>query len=158
MSVSMTTPSRVLIIDSPSAPASTQALAMVTMSVTSGDSLAKTGTPGALLRRTPSTTGALDTGSQAKTRPRSSTLGQEMLTSIAVTADECRSFCASRVYSSAVPPGDRDDDAGAALLEPGQVALDELLDPRALQTDRVEHAARRLGHPRRAGVPIGAAA
>ena len=43
MSVSITMPSSVLIIDRPSAPADTHALAIVTMSVTSGDSLAKTG-------------------------------------------------------------------------------------------------------------------
>ena len=44
----MTMPSSVLIIDRPSAPASTTAWAMATMSVTSGESLASTGTPGAL--------------------------------------------------------------------------------------------------------------
>ena len=43
VSVSMTIPSRVLISDRPSAPAETQALAIATMSVTSGDSLANTG-------------------------------------------------------------------------------------------------------------------
>ena len=41
--VSMAMPSSVLISDRPSAPAATQARAIVTMSVTSGDSLAKTG-------------------------------------------------------------------------------------------------------------------
>ena len=43
VSVSITMPSSVLIIDRPSAPADTHALAIATMSVTSGDSLAKTG-------------------------------------------------------------------------------------------------------------------
>ena len=40
---SMTRPGSVLIIDSPSAPADTQAFATATMSVTSGDSFAYTG-------------------------------------------------------------------------------------------------------------------
>src|SRR5215472_12906286 len=40
---SIVMPSRVLIIDRPSAPALTQALAIATMSVTSGDSFANTG-------------------------------------------------------------------------------------------------------------------
>ena len=48
-----------------------------------------------------------------------------------------------------VPAGDRDDRARAVLGQPGQVVLDERVDARALQPDRVEHAARRLGHPRR---------
>ena len=41
--VSIVMPSSVLIIDSPSAPAATQARAIATMSVTSGDSFANTG-------------------------------------------------------------------------------------------------------------------
>ena len=45
-SVSITMPSSVLIIASASAPAATHACATSTMSVTSGDSLAMTGTPG----------------------------------------------------------------------------------------------------------------
>ncbi len=43
VSMSITMPSMVLISESPSAPAATQALAISTMSVTSGDSLANTG-------------------------------------------------------------------------------------------------------------------
>ena len=43
VSVSIAMPSSVLIIDRPSAPADTHARAIATMSVTSGDSLAKTG-------------------------------------------------------------------------------------------------------------------
>ena len=43
VSVSITIPSRVLIIERPSAPAPTHARAIVTMSVTSGDSFANTG-------------------------------------------------------------------------------------------------------------------
>ena len=43
VSVSIAMPSNVLIIESPSAPAATQARAIATMSVTSGDSFANTG-------------------------------------------------------------------------------------------------------------------
>ena len=43
---------------------------------------------------------------------------------------------------------DRHDDARPALLEPGEVGLDEGVEARALETDGVEHAARGLGHPR----------
>ncbi len=65
--VSMTMPSSVLMTDSPSAPASTQARAMAAMSVTSGLSLAKTGVPAAVLWRTAWTTPLAARGSQAKT-------------------------------------------------------------------------------------------
>ena len=85
VSVSMTSPSAVLISESPSAPAATTARATATMSVTSGESFAKTGTPGVEDRRTECNTSAAAAGSQANTWPRSSTLGQEMLTSIAET-------------------------------------------------------------------------
>ena len=43
VTVSIAMPSSVLIIESPSAPAATQAPAIATMSVTSGDSFANTG-------------------------------------------------------------------------------------------------------------------
>ncbi len=47
-SVSMARPSSVLMTDRPSAPALTHATAMEAMSVTSGESLANTGMPGAV--------------------------------------------------------------------------------------------------------------
>ena len=67
------------------------------MSVTSGDSFAKTGT--LELRRTADTTAAADAGWQAKTWPRSSTFGQLMLTSMSATPSTSRSAWASSVYS-----------------------------------------------------------
>ena len=101
---SMTMPSSVLMSDSPSAPASTTDRATATMSVTSGDSLARTGTADWVARRTAWTTVAAATGSHAKTWPRSSTLGQEMLTSMAEMPSTARSRVASRTYSSTLPP------------------------------------------------------
>ena len=63
----MTMPSSVLMTDSPSAPASTQARAMLAMSVTSGESLAKTGTSASVFLRTALTTPDAALGSHAKT-------------------------------------------------------------------------------------------
>ena len=100
----MTMPSVVLTSASASAPAVTTECATATMSVTSGDSLTITGTPGVVARRTAATTPAAATGSHAKTWPRLSTFGHEMLTSTALTPSELRSRCASLVYSSTVPP------------------------------------------------------
>ena len=104
VSVSMTMPSSVLIMLSPSAPASTTARAISTMSVTSGDSLASTGMRGSVARRTADTTAEAGSAWQAKTWPRSSTLGHEMLTSIAETPSALRSRWARRWYSSTLPP------------------------------------------------------
>ena len=58
------------------------------MSVTSGVSLAKIGMSRGSCSRTRATTLALAIGSQAKTRPRLATLGQEMLTSTPTTASK----------------------------------------------------------------------
>src|SRR5215469_13022752 len=104
VSVSMTMPSRVLIIESPSAPADTHALATATMSVTSGDSLANTGRSYLAWPRTASMTAAESSGLAANTRPRCSTFGHEMLTSIAVTPAASDTLAASSAYSATVPP------------------------------------------------------
>src|SRR6266545_7905397 len=74
--VSIAMPSSVLIIDRPSAPASTQERATATMSVTSGESLANTGTLAGVASRTARSTDAAAYGSQAKTWPREATFGQ----------------------------------------------------------------------------------
>jgi hypothetical protein len=76
-STSMTIPSSVLIADSPSAPAATHARLMDTTSVTRAK-LREDGDVTGKLARTASTTAPAATGSQAKTWPRSSTLGREM--------------------------------------------------------------------------------
>src|SRR6202167_6226416 len=102
MSIAM--PSKVLISESPSAPAVTQARAIATMSVTSGDSLANTGMSYRARPRTASMTAPAAPASQANTCPRSSTFGQEMLTSMAVTPAESDRRAASSAYSSTVPP------------------------------------------------------
>ncbi len=78
---------------SPCAPESTHARAIATMSVTSGESLANTGTPA--LRRTAEMTSPAARASHAKTVPRSSTLGQLMLTSSIVMPGLLRSLAAS---------------------------------------------------------------
>ena len=63
----MTMPSRVLISEKPSTPASAQARAISAMSVTSGDSLAKTGCAGSAARRTAPITRDDAIASQANT-------------------------------------------------------------------------------------------
>ena len=77
---------------------------METMSVTSGDSLAKIGMRGSLCRLTAWMTSAADPASQANTWPRFSTFGQEMFTSIAETPRAMRRRAASFAYSSTEPP------------------------------------------------------
>src|SRR5579875_194895 len=92
-------PSGVLTSDSPSAPAATQARAIVTMSVTSGDSLANTGMSRLAPARTAATTAPAACASAANIRPASSALGQERLTSIAVTPAASDSLAARPAYS-----------------------------------------------------------
>src|SRR5215469_15856209 len=104
VSVSTTMPSRVLIIESPSAPADTHAFAMATMSVTSGDSFANTGRSYLAWPRTASMTDAESSGLAANMRPRCSTFGHEMLTSIAVTPAASDTRAASSAYSATVLP------------------------------------------------------
>src|SRR6185437_14337860 len=104
VSVSIATPRRELIIESPSAPAETHERAIATMSVTSGESLAKTGRSCLVLARTASITAPASTGSHANTCPRCSTFGQEMFTSSAVTPAASEMRAASSAYSSTVLP------------------------------------------------------
>ncbi len=100
----MTIPSVVFTSARPSAPASRQTRAIATMSVTSGESLARTGTRPATTSATPATTCADDTGSHAKTRPRFATFGHEMFTSTAPTPGSPASRAASSANSSASLP------------------------------------------------------
>ena len=74
-------PSSVLIIDTPSTPASTTLEAISTMSVTSGDSFAKIGDSLVHSWRTVEMTSAAEYGLHANTCPRLSTFGQEIFTS-----------------------------------------------------------------------------
>ena len=74
----------VLMTDRASAPASTQARAMATMSVTLGESLTMTGLR--VFSRTASTTAEAAAGSVPKTIPPCLTLGQEMFTSTPATS------------------------------------------------------------------------
>src|SRR6266851_3766457 len=101
---SMAMPSSVLISDRPSAPAVTQALATATMSVTSGDSFANTGMSYLALLRTAAITLPARCGSSANGCPASSALGQERLTSMAVTPAVSDSRPASPAYSRMVWP------------------------------------------------------
>ena len=57
-----------------------------------------------IVRRTPSITRRDASGSHANTRPRFSTLGQEILTSIALIPETDLSFLANVEYSSTVSP------------------------------------------------------
>ena len=138
VSVSMTTPRVVLIMDSPSAPAATTDSAISTMSVTSGDSFARTGTVEFVLRRTALITPAAADGSQAKTSPLLSTLGQEMLTSRAGDSGSWRSRLAAPPNSSAVLPAIETTPAHPPT-QPFQVVGDEGFDARPLQSNGVEH-------------------
>ena len=100
----ITIPKTVLIRAKPSAPASTTPRAIDTKSVTSGESLAIIGSSPPIVRRTPSITRREASGSQAKTRPRFSTLGHEIFTSMALIPDTERSLRARVEYSSTVSP------------------------------------------------------
>jgi hypothetical protein len=126
-SVSMTMPSRVLMTDRPSAPALTHAIAMDAMSVTSGESLANTGMPGAVFCRTACTTSTRRAGRTANTCPRSSTFGQLMFTSTIARPGRPRSFWASR-RSRRRCRRDRHDGARAAVGQPRQVVVEEGVD------------------------------
>ena len=100
----MTIPKTVLINASPSAPASTTPRAMETKSVTSGESFAMIGSSPPSVRLTPSMTRREASGSHAKTKPRFSTLGHEIFTSIALIPETERNFRAKVEYSSTVSP------------------------------------------------------
>ena len=148
-SVSITMPSSVLIIDRPSAPAATHDRAIATMSVTSGDSLANTGMSYLVA--------GADGGDHRAGGGRIA--GEHLAAVLDVRAGDVH---LDRGHPGRVgQPGgqlgvllhraarDRDHGPGAPGQQPGQVALQERVDARALQADRVEHAAAGLGHPRR---------
>ena len=77
---------------------------METRSVTSGDNLAIIGNSPPIVLRTPSITRLDASGSQAKTNPLFSTLGQEILTSMALMPETERNLRAKVEYSSTVSP------------------------------------------------------
>ena len=93
-----------LISARPSAPASTTPFAIDTKSVTSGDNLAIIGSSPPIVLRTPSITLREASGSHAKTKPRFSTLGHEIFTSMALIPETERIFRARVEYSSTVSP------------------------------------------------------
>ena len=97
-------PNKVLIKANPSTPAFITDRAISTISVTSGDNFAIMGSSPPMLRRTLSIAALAVSGWQAKTWPRFSTFGQEMLTSIALIPCTERSLLASTPYSSTFSP------------------------------------------------------
>ena len=99
---SIAMPIRVLISDSASAPASTQACAMATMSVTLGESLTISGF--LVTARQALTTLAAHAGSVPKTIPPCLTLGHEMFISSAAISGISSRRRAISAYSSMVPP------------------------------------------------------
>src|SRR5437870_5343952 len=101
VSMSMARPTRVLISDSASAPASAAARAIDTMSVTFGVSLTNRGR--VHTARTAATTSLVSCGSTPKMRPRS-TLGQDTLSSTAATPSSRLSHSASVTNSRTVSP------------------------------------------------------
>ena len=104
VSTLITIPRTVFMSANPSAPASTTPRAIETRSVTSGESFAIIGSSPPIILRTPSITRLEASGSQAKTNPRFSTFGQEILTSMALIPETERSFLARVEYSSTVSP------------------------------------------------------
>ena len=99
---SMRMPISVLIRLRPSAPASAQALAMATMSVTLGDSFMITGL--VVTAFTARVTSAAQAGSVPKLMPPWWTLGQEMLTSSQPTCAQPSSMAQVWTYSSTENP------------------------------------------------------
>ena len=100
----MTIPSKVFITLKPSAPAFTTARAISVMSVTSGESLANKGILAETFLLTVLITSAAAVGSHAKTCPRFSTLGQEILTSIPTTPGISLNLSATLPNSSTLFP------------------------------------------------------
>ena len=96
-SISITVPSKVLIIEIASVPAASTAFAIATISVTLGESLVITILE--VLAFTARTTSAAASGQVPKTMPPSFTLGQEMLISTASTPSTSN-FLATSPYSS----------------------------------------------------------
>ena len=140
-------PDSVLIAVSASAPASAMARAIGRMSATFGDSLTSSGR--SVARRTAAVTSAAAPASMANWRPPAPTFGHEMLSSIA--GDTRNPVEPPRDLHVVVDRLARDVDDDRRL--PGRprlgVLLDDRVDARVLEPDRVEHAARRLGHARR---------
>ena len=100
----MTIPSTVFINARASAPDSTTPFAISGKFVTSGESFAIIGSSPPIVLRTPSITRREASGSQANTKPRFSTLGQEIFTSIALIPETDLTFRARVAYSSIVSP------------------------------------------------------
>ena len=100
----ITIPSTVLMRATPSAPALATERATSAIFVTSGVSLASIGISPPITLRTPSTTRADVSQSVAKTSPRFSTFGQEILTSTAEIPGVDRILRARIEYSSMVSP------------------------------------------------------
>ncbi len=101
-SMSIAIPSRVFIMDMASAPASSAAFAMATMSVTLGESFGMTGSEVACL--TARTTLPTDAGSAPKCMPPRATLGQDTFSSMPATPGAASSTAAICAYSSIVSP------------------------------------------------------
>src|ERR1700722_3979585 len=158
---SIAIPGSVLPMERPSAPAATQARAIATMSVTSGESLAKTGMSYRADPRTEATTvlpagaaspdrppGAPRRGFERVRPPRRRRVRTPELDLERGDAGRVRQPGGDLAVLPGGVPGDRHERAGAARQQPRQVALEEAVEPRPLQADRGEQAARRLGHPR----------
>jgi hypothetical protein len=101
-STSTTRPSRVLMQDTASAPASSEARANTAMSATFGESLGMTGSRVAF--RTAETTSEVIRGSPPKAIPPFFTFGQEMLISTPATPSAWSTMRVTSAYSSTVSP------------------------------------------------------
>ena len=148
-------PSSVLISDRPSAPAATQALATATMSVTSGDSLANTGMSYLALPRTAAITLPARCGSSANGCPASSALGQDRLTSMAVTPAVSDSRAASPAYSRMVWPAIETTTRAPRDSSQGRSRCRNASTPGPCRPTEFSSAARRLGQPRRGVAGMG---
>ena len=102
VSTSTTRPSSVLMQETASAPASSEARAKTAMSATFGESLGMTGSRVAL--RTAETTSEVMRGSPPKAIPPFFTFGQEMLISTPATPSAWSTMRVTSAYSSTVSP------------------------------------------------------
>ena len=152
VSTSTARPSRVLMQESASAPASAAARAKTVMSATLGESLGITGSRVAL--RTAATTSWVIRGSPPNAIPPFSTLGQEMLISRPATPGAPSRIRVTSAYSSTVSPQTLTSTTVSKRRRRGRTSLTKFRTPtpcRPIALSRPDgvSAMRGSGHPSR---------
>ena len=143
VSTSIAIPTKVLTTARPSVPASMHRRAFSATSVWLGESLVKRGFR--VARRQTSTTRADMIGSFPKMRPPSSTLGHEMLISMASTGESSKRR-ASASYSPREAPAMLAKNRVSPKSSSGRDPIDDPATARILEADGVEHPAGGLVH------------